>query len=97
MYTTTQVIPSQNIIDTESKHILLCFCTFCTLLKGKKLSLQNVFVLVLQDVELRNLLKELIGVDSNYEVIKLFLDYDPNISTSKYITKYLNNNNKLCF
>lgn len=96
MHIPTQVTPSQNIIDTESNHILLCFCTLCMLLKGKKLSLQNVFVLVLQDLELRNLLRELIGVDSNYEVVKLFLDYDPNISSSKYITKYLNNNGKLC-
>jgi hypothetical protein len=97
MYNLTHVNPSQSIIDNESNHILLCFCTLCTLLKGKKLSFQNVFVLVLQDEELRDLLKELIGVDSNYEVIKLFLNYDPTISKSKYITKYLNSKNKLCF
>lgn len=86
--------PFQNIIDRESEHILLSFCSFCTLLKGKKLSLQNVFILVLQDEELKNILKDLLGVDSTYEIVKIFLEYDPTITKSKYITKYLNNRNK---
>jgi len=87
--------PSQEIIDRESEHILLAFCAFCTLLKGKKLSFQNVFVLMLQEEQLMELLKELLGVDSNYEVVKIFLEYDPTIIRSKYITKWLNNKNKV--
>lgn len=95
MYIKTAAInPSQDIIDRESEHILLSFCSFCTLLKGKKLSFQNVFILVLQDQELRNILKDLLGVDSNFEIVKIFLDYDPTISKSKYITKYINNKKK---
>jgi hypothetical protein len=86
--------PSQNIIDRESEHILLSFCTFCSLLKGKKMSLQNVFVLVLQEPKIKNLLKSLTSIDSDYEAIKIFLDYDPTIVKSKYITKYLNSRNK---
>ncbi len=82
--------PYQNIIDRESEHILLSFCTFCSLLKGKKLSFQNVFLLVLQEVRIKELLKDLLGIDSDYEVVKIFLDYDPTITKSKYITKYLN-------
>lgn len=82
--------PYQNIIDRESEHILLSFCTFCSLLKGKKLSFQNVFLLVLQEIKIKELLKELLGIDSDYEVVKIFLDYDPTITKSKYITKYLN-------
>jgi hypothetical protein len=88
--------PSHNIIEEESEHILLSFCSFCTLLKGKKLSLQNVFVLILKEEKLRNILKHLLSVESNYEVIKLFLKYDPTITRSKYITKYLNNGNRIC-
>lgn len=89
--------PSQSIVDRESEHILLSFCSFCTLLKGKKLSFQNVFVLVLQDSKIRDLLKCLLAIESNYEVVKIFLEYDPTITKSKYITKYLNNSNKLCY
>jgi hypothetical protein len=88
------VNPSQDIIDRESEHILLSFCSFCTLLKGKKLSFQNVFILILQDEKLKNILKDLLGVDSTYEIVKIFLEYDPTITKSKYITKYLNNRNK---
>ena len=96
MHLTSVVNPSQSIIDRESEHILLSFCSFCTLLKGKKLSFQNVFILALQDEKLRNILKDLLGVDSNYEIVKLFLGYDPTITKSKYITKWLNSKNKLC-
>lgn len=91
---TTTINPSQDIIDRESEHILLSFCSFCTLLKGKKLSFQNVFILVLQDDSLRNILKDLLGVDSSYEIVKIFLEYDPTITKSKYITKYINNRKK---
>ena len=83
--------PSSNIIAYESEHIILSFCTLCTLLRGKKLSLQNVFILILQDSTLREILKEQLGCDSNYDVVKLFLTYDPNITKSKYITKYTSN------
>jgi len=96
MYLTPITTPYQRTIDLESEHILLSFCSFCTLLKGKKLSFQNVFIIALQDETLRNILKAILGVESNYEVVKIFLDYDPTITKSKYITKYLNNNAKLC-
>ena len=93
---TWTINPSQDIIDRESEHILLSFCTFCTLLKGKKLSFQNVFILTLQDEKLRNILKDLLGVDSSYEMVKIFLAYDPTITKSKYITKYINNTKRKC-
>jgi hypothetical protein len=82
--------PSSSLAERETEHLLLCFCTYCGLLKGKKLSLQNVFVLVLRERRIRNLLKDLLSVDSNFELVKMFLDFDPTIAESKYITKYLN-------
>jgi hypothetical protein len=45
---------------------------------------------------LRNILKDLLGVDSNYEIVKIFLEFDPTITKSKHITKYINSNNRLC-
>lgn len=83
-------------MDQESEHILLSFCTFCTLLKGKKLSLQNVFLLVLQNEDLKFILKELISIDSDIEIVKLFLEFDPTIAKSKYITKYINSKKRAC-
>lgn len=84
--------PSNTIIEAETEHLLLCFCSYCTLLKGKKLSLQNVFVLVLKEKRLRNMLKELLSVDNSFEIVKIFLRFEPSIAQSKYITKYLNAN-----
>lgn len=86
------ISPSSSIIDAETEHLLLCFCTFCTLLKGKKLSLQNIFVLVLKEQKLRQLLKGLISIDNNFELVQTFLKFEPSIAQSKYITKYLNAN-----
>lgn len=95
MHNTTHISPSQSIIDKESEHILLSFCSLCTLVKGKKLSFQNVFVLMLEDKQLKNTLKKLLGVDSDYELFKIFLDYDPTITKSKYITKFINNKKRV--
>jgi len=97
MHVTTIANPSQSIIDRETEHMFLSYCSYCTLLKGKKLSFQNVFVLTLQDEQLRNVFKELIGVDSNIEVFKIFLEYDPTITKSKYITRYLNSKTILTY
>jgi hypothetical protein len=96
VYYTKDITPSQRIIEQESEHILLSFCTFCTLIKGKKLSLQNVFLLVLQNENFKHILKELIGIDSDIEIVRLFLDFDPTIAKSKYITKYLNSKKRKC-
>lgn len=82
--------PSRNMIRDETEHLLLSFCTLCSLLKGKKLSIQNIFVIVLQEERLRNILKELLCLDNNYELVKIFVSYEPLIAASKYVTKFLN-------
>lgn len=87
--------PSKALIKEETEHLLLCFCTFCSLLKGKKLSLQNIFILVLQEKKLRNILKDLLTIETNFDVVKLFIDFEPSITKSKYITKFLNANSNI--
>ena len=87
--------PSSTLIKDETDHLLMCFCTFCSLLKGKKLSLQNVFILVLQEERLRNILKDLLTIETNFDVVKLFIDFEPSITKSKYITKFLNANTNI--
>jgi|TARA_R100001530_G_C4207223_1_gene126377 hypothetical protein len=87
--------PSHSIQNKETEHLLLCFCTFCSLLKGKKLSYQNIFLLLLKEKRLRDLFKTLLTVETNYEMVKVFIDFDPLITKSKYVTKFLNNNKNL--
>jgi len=86
--------PSFNIIDRESVHLLLSFCTFCALIEDKHISIQNVFLLILQNPKLRSIFKELLNIDSDIEMVKCFLSYEPSLTTSKYITKFLNANRK---
>ena len=86
--------PSSNLINEESDHIFLSFCTFVMNLKGKKLSVQNVFVQTLQDEKLKNVAKTMLSLDSDYELVKVFLEFDPSVARSKFVTKWINNQNK---
>ena len=63
--------------------------------KGKKLSLQNIFILVLQEEKIRNVLKDLLTIETNFDVVKLFIDFEPSITKSKYITKFLNSHSDI--
>jgi len=86
--------PSSDIITEESDHLFLSYCTFVNLIKGKKLSLQNVFVATLEDDKLQNILKMLLTLDSDQELVRVFLDFDPSIAKSKFVTKWINQKNK---
>jgi len=86
--------PSDSIVEEEINHLFLCFCTFVNNLKGKKLSIQNVFVTTLQEEKLKTILKTILSLDSDQELVKVFLEYDPTIAKSKYVTKFINNLSK---
>jgi hypothetical protein len=86
--------PSDNLVQQESDHLFCCFCTFVMNLKGKKLSIQNVFIQTLQSEKLKTIFKEILNLDTDFELVKVFLDFDPTIAKSKYVTKYLNSQKK---
>lgn len=81
--------PSHNLVESESQHLFLSFCTFVMNLKGKKLSIQNVFIQVLQSDKLKSIMKDILNIDTDFELVKVFLEADPSLSKSKYITKFL--------
>jgi len=82
--------PSHDIVKRETEHIISCFCTFVSQVKGKRLSLQNIFLVVLQEPRIRGILKDALSVDVDQEAVRLFIEHDPGILKSKYITKYIN-------
>lgn len=86
--------PSTDLIEEEITHLFLCFCTFIMNIKGKKLSIQNVFIQVLSNEKFKSLMKDILDLDTDYELVKVFLDFDPTIAKSKYVTKFLNNKPK---
>ena len=76
----------------ELSHNFLCFCSFICIINGKKLNLPNIFLLVLKNETYKSLLKYMLTIDNDYDLLKFFIDYDYTISKSKYISKYLNSN-----
>lgn len=86
--------PSSEIISSESDHLFLCYCSFVNHLKGKKLSIQNVFVTTLQEEKLKTILKTILSLDSDQELVKVFLDQDPSISKAKAVTKFIRGEQK---
>lgn len=74
----------------ETEHNFLCFCGFLCMLVGKKLNLPNVFLLVLKNPKYKQVLKTLVSIETDFELFKLFIEYEPSLSKSKYISKFLN-------
>jgi hypothetical protein len=75
----------------ENLHLFKTFCSFLCLVKCKKYNMANILLLYLQDKKVRDLFQELLSVNTSFEAIKLFLEFDPVLYKSKYIMKYLNN------
>lgn len=75
----------------ELEHIFKSLCSFLCILYNKKLNLANILLLYLQSADVRILFKETLSLKSDFEAVRVFLDFDPYLYKSKYIMKYLNN------
>lgn len=84
--------PVEIAYEGEFSHIFLTFCSFVCILKNKKLNLPNIFLWLLKEPELRDIFKMLCDVETDYDVLKCFLEHDPTLHRSKYIRNYLNDN-----
>ena len=74
----------------EDLHLFKTFCSFLCIVKSKKYNLANILLIYLQDHKVRDLFKVLLSVNTDFEAIKLFLEFDPTLYKSKYVMKYLN-------
>jgi predicted patatin/cPLA2 family phospholipase len=92
-------ISNTNPVDVayehEYTHLFLSFCSYVCVIKNKKLNLPNIFLFLLKEPPLREIFKMLCDVETDYDVLKCFLDYDPTLHRSKYIRNYLQQNPKL--
>ena len=82
--------PTQNIENDEFRHAFLSFCTLGSILNGKKMNFPTVFLKILENTNLRQIYMAHINEDSEFVAIKKFIEMEPSITKSKYITKYLN-------
>tara|TARA_Y100000401_G_scaffold112328_2_gene111616 strand:+ start:55 stop:330 length:276 start_codon:yes stop_codon:yes gene_type:complete len=76
----------------DRTHKFLSLCSFISICENKKINLANVFLTILKEKKYRNLFKETLHLESNFELVKLFLSHDPYLYKSKYITKFLKKN-----
>jgi len=70
-------------------HKFLSLCSFVSMCENKKINLANVFLLVLNKKKYRDLFKDTLLLESNYGLVKIFIEHDPLLYKSKYITKFL--------
>jgi hypothetical protein len=85
--------PVDRVYKKEYMHQFLSFCSFVCILKQKKLNLANIFIIMLQDPNMLSIFKNMCEIDSNYEAVKKFLEYDASLHKSKYIKNFLESNN----
>ena len=81
--------PYTTLEKKDMVHRFLSLCSFVSICENKKINLANVFLLILKEKKYRELFKNILLLDSNYDLVKLFLQHDPYLYKSKYITKYL--------
>ena len=90
--------PPYNSIETEEfLHSFYSFCTFVAIVNGKKLNYATVFLKLLENESLLNLFKLYINEETNYGALKKFIQTEPSVTKSKYITKFLNKFDKNAF
>jgi len=81
--------PSFKMVESETMHNFLSFCTFIYLINGKKLNLANIFLLCLKNENIKKLYKRILEVDNDFYAFKMFFEFDPTLYKSKYIMKFL--------
>jgi hypothetical protein len=86
--------PIENTYVKEVTHTFMGFCSFISILHNKKVNLPNIFIMLLKDKRLRTFFKELLDIDTDFELVQIFLFFDPSLHKSKYIMKYVNSKRK---
>ncbi len=86
--------PVDNTHAKEVANTFASFCSFISILNNKKINLPNIFIMMLQNNKLRTIFKDLLDVTTDFELVELFLFFDPSLYKSKYVMKYINNKRK---
>ena len=82
--------PVRRMYDSEFDDCFVKFCSFVCIVNNKKINLANIFILILKDKRYRDVYKMLSDIDSDYDILLKFLQYDSSLYKSKYISNYLN-------
>jgi hypothetical protein len=80
----------KEIDKKETEHVFKSLCSLLCILYNKKLNLANILLLYLQNNDIRNLFKDTLSLTTDFETVRVFLEFDPCLYKSKYIMKFLN-------
>lgn len=86
--------PTRDINKIEFEHMFLSFCTCSCLVNNKKLNLAKIFISLLDTPNLRAAMLKATSLDSEWQLLKKFLEYEPTLYKSKYIKNYITSTNK---
>ena len=79
-----------NLERNEQEHNFLCFCSLICILNSKKLNLPNIFLMVMKNPNYKSVLSKMLCIDNVYDLFSYFIIYEPSLSKSKYVSKFLN-------
>jgi len=81
----------KEIDKKEIEHVFKSLCSLLCIVYNKKLNLANILLLYLQHSDIRDLFKTTLSLTTDFEAVRVFLDFDSCLYKSKYIMKFLNN------
>ena len=81
--------PTFRVTNEEFNHSFFSICTLICQINNKKLNLAKIFITLLQDKNLREVFKSMTSIDTEFDLLKKFLEYDPTLHKSKYIKNYI--------
>lgn len=85
--------PCIEYINNEEEKLFNNFCVFISLLKDNNPNIANIFLDLLQNKYERIFFKKMLGVETDMDVVNLFVKFAPQIIKSKYVFKKLNKGN----
>ena len=85
--------PLEEILDEEYHDMVLNFCTYVCILKNKKMNFPSIFVEILKDRDIYEVYLDFCGFDDEREGMREFMKIDDSIVRSKFLKKYINQQN----
>lgn len=81
--------PYDRLIRGESKRIVYNFCTLCSLLEGKKMSIGNIFLTLADDKGYQKLFSKMLSEEDMRECLRTFVLIEPSVTSNKQIRTLL--------
>lgn len=78
-----------NIVEQEFEQELLKFCSFVSMIHNKSLKYTTIFILLVREQKLRDILKQMTQVENDYQLLLRVLKIDDKICRSVLVKREL--------